>query len=221
MTLTGVAAVTSGAVAVVLAWAGARKAVDPAGTAEGFARLGLDAPGRWARVVPVTELGTAGAVIVVPPAGAAAAIALLAVFTVVLVIAWRRPEPVPCACFSTARSEPVGPADIVRNLGLAALVSPALGGTTLPTAPEAVVGGGLVALVASATAAVRSASRARRGAGPPAEGSPAGSARTGAGHRSPRGGGARVVPGPPSIGGDNRRGSPDPRTSTPGRPGGG
>src|SRR5579885_1227581 len=116
--MAGIASAFAAVLAVVFAWAGVAKLARHADTALAFASLGLPAPLAWA--VPAAELAVAGVLLVRPPVGAAAALALLALFSLVLVRALARGEPVRCACFGARRAEVVSPGDVVRNGVLAA-----------------------------------------------------------------------------------------------------
>jgi uncharacterized membrane protein YphA (DoxX/SURF4 family) len=118
----------------VLLWAGVAKLSRPLGTAASFAGLGLPAPRVLSRAVPFAELATAAALVVAPRVGAVAALALLASFTVVLVVALRGGVEVGCACFGSARARPVSVHDVARNVGLAALAVVAIGAEE-PTVP--------------------------------------------------------------------------------------
>lgn len=109
--------------AVILAWAGAAKVVAPGETAASFAALGIRAARPLSRIVPVVELGLAGALVYGVPGAALAAVALLGAFTVVLARVLRSGLRVVCSCFGAARRDPVSSSDLARNalLGLLAL----------------------------------------------------------------------------------------------------
>jgi len=134
------------------------KLARPEATAETFTGLGLAAPRALARAVPAVELAAAVALLAQPRAGGIVALALLGAFSAVLGSALRRGSPVPCACFGATSSDPVGPADLVRNLLLAAL---AAGAVTAPgpgwPGPGAVVA--LGAFVALGAVAIRTTRR--------------------------------------------------------------
>jgi uncharacterized membrane protein YphA (DoxX/SURF4 family) len=146
-----VAASTALLLAGVLAWAAVGKLRDPAGTREGFDRLGLPAPGALARAVPVAELAVAGLLVVAPPWGGTAAFVLLAGFTAYLVDLVRSGRSVPCGCFGSSGQRPVSAVELVRNglllLGAAVVVS---SGDTLVIELAAVI----AVSAAAATAAV-------------------------------------------------------------------
>jgi len=119
--LTDLARVAAMVLAGVFAWAGVAKLWNRQATSRSFAGLGLPAPASLALVVPATELGVASALVAVPPLGAWAALALLVVFTVVIIRALATGVTVPCACFGSARSaRAVSSVDVVRNACLAA-----------------------------------------------------------------------------------------------------
>jgi hypothetical protein len=125
-----VAYATALVLAALFAWAGAAKLADRPRTAATFRAFGVPRPG-WVGVgLPVVELGLAAALVVLPRVGGAVAVALLAAFTAVLARAVRRGVEVGCACFGTARAEPVSSVEVARNLlwagaGGVALFAPA------------------------------------------------------------------------------------------------
>ncbi len=127
--------------AIVLAWSGVAKLRGLASTISAFERIGLPKPGLLGRAVPVAELAVAGALLVAPRLGALAAIALLVAFTGVLLTIIRSGRSISCGCFGSTNAEPVGPADIVRNIGLLFAAAVALGATDLvrPDLPALVV----------------------------------------------------------------------------------
>lgn len=84
---------------------------------------GLGAPSWTVPIVPWFEL-VVGALLVVQvarPLMAAIAIALLAVFTVMIVGRIREGQRPPCACFGAWSAKPIGAGHVVRNLALIAL----------------------------------------------------------------------------------------------------
>jgi uncharacterized membrane protein YphA (DoxX/SURF4 family) len=88
----------------------------------------LGAPPWSVPVVPWVELAV-GALLVVQlarPLVALVAVALIAVFTVVLVVRLAQGRHPPCACFGRFSARPIGPWSVVRNvvlIGLAALAA--------------------------------------------------------------------------------------------------
>jgi uncharacterized membrane protein YphA (DoxX/SURF4 family) len=139
--------------AAVFVAAAAGKIARPASTASAFRALKIPAPDLLARLVPLAELVVAVLLVAVPPAGGVAALALLAAFTVVLVVALRAGIRAPCRCFGGVREVPPSGSDVLRNAMLAGLALAALGagGPGIPSAAAfglvgAVVGGGVVAL---------------------------------------------------------------------------
>lgn len=130
----------------------------PGGLGRTVAELGI-VPRRLTGAVAaaVVAAETAAAVLVWLPgtAGAVAfagAAALVAAFTVVLVVLIRRDEDVSCACFGASRT-PVGPAHLVRNgvllavCGLGTVAASAGAGPPLPPEPQAAFAAALVAAV--------------------------------------------------------------------------
>lgn len=105
--------------AVVFTWAAVAKLVNRADTVASWHAMGLPVPAALAFVVPVVELGCAVALIAIPAAGGIAALALLGLFTGVLLA--NRHKDLGCACFGRLTTRPVTGADVVRNGVLAAL----------------------------------------------------------------------------------------------------
>ena len=134
--------------AAVFVWASAAKLIDHRATPAAFASLGVPAAGPAAVAVPVAELGVASLLVARPDVGAALALALLALFTLVVVRGVLAGSPAGCACFGAHRVEPVGPADVIRN-GLLAAIAAVATGTARLVRPGAVavaaVAAGLVA----------------------------------------------------------------------------
>ena len=117
------------ALAAVLAWAGAAKAVAPQRTKRTFAGLGL--PAWLATIVPAVELALAAGLVIAPGVAAWAALAMLVAFTALLARVVARGEAVACGCFGSARPEPVSAVDLVRNaLLIVTAAAVALGATT-------------------------------------------------------------------------------------------
>lgn len=115
------------ALAVVFAWSSVAKATRPAATVTSFRGLGVPAPVIAARLVPVVEAGLAVALVAAPRAAAWCALALLTVFTAVIVRAVAAGVDVPCACFGGGTGRVVSPRDVVRNAVLAAAAIVATG----------------------------------------------------------------------------------------------
>lgn len=146
------------ALAVVLAISGVAKLLDRQGTADALADFGV--PARLARVaplLPVAELGLAGALLVPVTArwGAVGALVLLAVFSLAIaanLLRGRRPD---CNCFGRLGGGPIGARTLVRNgvlMGVALLG--AIPDAATPrelvdgvNAPTAIAVAGAVALV--------------------------------------------------------------------------
>jgi len=115
-----VAYATALVLAALFAWAGAAKLADRRRTATTFAAFGLPAPRLLSTVVPLAELALAAALVVVPRLGALAALVLLVAFTIILLRALARGVQVGCACFGSARAEPVSSVEVLRNVFMAA-----------------------------------------------------------------------------------------------------
>lgn len=150
----------------VFAAAGVAKGRRAAYTTATFRALRLPAPAALARAVPAAELVLAVMLVLAPSAGGIAALVLLAGFSLVLARALRRGEQVACGCFGTAGTQPVGPADLIRNgllalLALAAVTAPALG-PSVPSLPAllAVTTAAMIGLVVLALVRVRLATGA-------------------------------------------------------------
>jgi hypothetical protein len=96
---------------------GARRALVDFGIPERFAIPG-------AVLLPLAELGVAGALLVGPWArpGAAGALALLVVFSVAVVLNLAAGREMDCHCFGQLHSSPIGAATLVRN-GLLGVLS--------------------------------------------------------------------------------------------------
>lgn len=127
------------AAAVVLAgvftWAGAAKLAKPAATAAVLRAFGLPAAGILARGVPAVELALAGLLVVRPRAGGLAALALLALFSGLLMTRLARgARTVACGCFGGSRSTGAA-VELVRNGLLVGLAATALGAPT-PVGPQ-------------------------------------------------------------------------------------
>lgn len=164
------------ALAAVLALAAWSKARDLAGTAASFRGLRLPAPALLAIAVPAVEALTAAALVVRPALAAWVALALLVAFTVVIGRAMARGDDVPCACFGSGATRPVGAGDLVRNAGLASLAVLASGagsGSALwPSSTAAVAVAAAVSVGAAALGLLRPGNRwlsggARTGRGRP------------------------------------------------------
>lgn len=89
---------------------------------------GLGVPGPVAVVVPYVELavGALAAVRLAEPWPAAAALALLVVFTALILALLAKGRRPPCACFGAWSAKPIGAWHVARNAALAALAVAAL-----------------------------------------------------------------------------------------------
>jgi hypothetical protein len=146
------------ALAAVFVRAGVAKGLRPRDTAAGFAALGVPAPEAAARGVPVAELVLAVMLLANPRPGGVAALALLAVFSVLLGGAVRRGVTGGCNCFGAARLEPVSGVDVVRN-GLLAVLAVAALGAPGPTVPHPLAAAAAVAAVAAGALALHTVRR--------------------------------------------------------------
>jgi len=138
----GVGTILAVVSAVVWALAAGGKVVRHRETTAAFAGLGIGAPGAVAVAVPAAELAVAVVLLVRPVVGGVLALALLGVFTTVIVRALLRGVDTGCGCFGERRPSPLGPADVVRNGLLAAFAALATGAHTLisPSAGDIVIG---------------------------------------------------------------------------------
>jgi hypothetical protein len=151
MSAAGLGTVMAAASAVVWALAAAGKLTHRAETESAFAGLGLRPASALSVSVPVVELAVAGVLLWRPQIGAAMALALLAVFTAVIVRALARGVQTGCGCFGSRRPSALGPADVVRNALLAAFAVLATGARrlTAPSAGDVAVGVVLVVVAAA------------------------------------------------------------------------
>ena len=151
MSAAGLGTVMAVVSAVVWALAAVGKGLHRAETADAFAGLGLPRAPVLAVAVPVTELATAAMLLWRPAVGAIVGLVLLAVFTGVIVRALARGVETGCGCFGARQVSPLGPADVVRNLLLAAFAVLAAGAHRLtgPSAGDVLVGVALVFVAAT------------------------------------------------------------------------
>ena len=129
--MAGLEAAAALVLGAVFAWAGTAKLARRQATAASFAALRVPAPRSMAVVVPLAELALAAALLAAPALGAWGAVVLLLAFTAVLARAVVRGVDAPCACFGSARPEPVSTTEIVRNGGLIALAVIATGASAI------------------------------------------------------------------------------------------
>jgi len=141
----------------LFAWAGASKLVARGRTTQTFAAFGLPAPGVLGTVLPVAELALAIGLIAVPGVAAYIALGLLAAFTTFLVRAARAGSEVGCGCFGSARAEPLGVVEVLRNglMAGAALTASFATGPRVPGLDAVLVVSTPAALAAVALAALR------------------------------------------------------------------
>jgi len=111
--------VAAAGLAVVFVRAGVAKLNRPGPTTRAFAAMSLPAPGVLARAVPIVELALAVGLIASPRVGGAAALALVAVFSAVLLR--NVGTETGCGCFGAAHTHPISRADLIRNATLATL----------------------------------------------------------------------------------------------------
>lgn len=116
----GMGVIASVALALVFASAGFGKLARRPVVRDGFAGLGLPAPGLLAVLVPTFELCLAATLVLAPLVGGVAALVTLAAFSAVLVRALGRGG-AGCACFGSVRADRVAWHDLARNAGLALL----------------------------------------------------------------------------------------------------
>ena len=148
----------------LFAWAGAAKLAARERTRDSFAAFGLPSPGLLAVALPVGELALALGLLTVPAVASFVALGLLAAFTTFVVRAARGGAEVGCGCFGSARAEPVGAVEVVRN-GLMAAAALAASFATGPVVPG--VGAVLVVTVAAALGGLTLTGLRRRPTGLP------------------------------------------------------
>lgn len=163
MTASGIGYVAALVVAATFAVAASSKLRDPAGTARDFDALGLPRPRTFALFVPIAELSVVALLVIVPAGGAVGALVTLAFFTTFLLGRLRAGIVAPCACFGSARRDPLSGLEIARNLGLMGLAAAALATDrpVRPTALDVVVVGVPVALAVLALGTARRRRRTR------------------------------------------------------------
>ena len=145
--------------AALFAWAAIAKLSSPGRTRQTFAAFGLPAPRVLGAALPVAELALAVGLVALPAVAAYVALGLLAAFTTFLVRAARGGADVGCGCFGSARAEPVGRVELLRNglMACAALVASFATEPRIPS-PSAV----LLVLAATAVASLGLAALRRR-----------------------------------------------------------
>ncbi len=126
MSLSAVGSATAIVLALLFVAAAAAKLRDRSATATSFAALGVPAPSTMALVVPAGEIVVALALVLVPAVGSVAAVASLAFFTAFVAARLREGVRAPCACFGAVTAHPLGPGDLLRNVGLLVLAGLAL-----------------------------------------------------------------------------------------------
>lgn len=136
--------------AAVFMWAAVAKARNLEATIASFRGLGLPGPAVLARTVLAVEAALALGLVIRPVVAAWPAVALLALFTIVVARAVARGAQVRCACFGSTSTRAVSSVELIRNAGListAVVASGAGTGTALaPTIPALVIVTILVAL---------------------------------------------------------------------------
>lgn len=153
--MSGVASALAWVLAGVLGWTGVAKLRRPGRTAAAFAALGLPGAAALAVAVPVAEVVTAVALVTFPPLGGAAALVLLGLFTAFLTSRLRDGGTVDCACFGSARAEPLTAAALLRNgLLMAAAGVAGLAGVRGVPPPEAIVAAGTAAVIGALAVAL-------------------------------------------------------------------
>jgi len=160
--VSGAASLAAVIVAIVFAWAAIAKAIRHGPTVTAFAALGVPAPALLATLVPIGELGIAGTLVVRPDIGGALALAALAAFTLVVIRAVLAGSSTGCGCFGSPRSQPVSPADVVRNGILAAFAAVATGTRSLQRPGAGALAGVAAGVVVAIGVMVLSSARLRR-----------------------------------------------------------
>jgi hypothetical protein len=151
MSAAGLGTVMAVASALVWGLAAGGKALHRQETAAAFAGLGLPGAPVLAVGVPLAELATAALLLWRPEVGGAVGIALLAVFTAVIVRALARGADTGCGCFGARSPSPLGPADVVRNALLAAFAVIATGAHRLVAPSAGDVAAGVVVVMVAVT----------------------------------------------------------------------
>jgi hypothetical protein len=163
MTAAGIGYTAAVVVAAVFAVAAAVKLSDLTATASAFEALGVPRPPVAAAFVPVAELSVTALLLIVPAAGALGALVTLAFFTTFLVGRLRAGVRAPCACFGSARRDPLSAVEVARNVGLMVLAAVALAADR-PARPTAADVAAVLVPVSLGALALRVA-RSRVGAG--------------------------------------------------------
>lgn len=135
MSASGIGYTAAVVLAAVFVVAALTKLREPLATARDFEGLGLPRARTMAVFVPVAELSVATLLLLVPPAGAIGALVTLAFFTTFLVGRLRAGVHAPCACFGSARRDPLSGLEVARNVGFAVLAAVALA-TDRPVRPS-------------------------------------------------------------------------------------
>lgn len=115
-------------VGFIVMWAGATKLISGGAWRDSVAASGV--PTRVLQTLPFVEV-VLGALTVVRwgvPVAPLLLAALLALFTLWILVVMRREVVPPCACFGSRASEPVGWKHVVRNVALLALAGIAAAG---------------------------------------------------------------------------------------------
>lgn len=131
----------------LFAWAGVAKLSSPHRTRQTFTAFGLPAPRVLGTALPLAELALAVGLVAFPAVASYVALGLLVGFTTFLVRAVQGGTDVGCGCFGSARAEPVGMVELLRNV-LMACAAVAASFATAPTVPNP----GAVLVVLTATA---------------------------------------------------------------------
>ena len=120
--------------AALFAWAAIAKLSSPGRTRQTFEDFGLPAPRVLGAALPAAELALAVGLVTLPAVASYVALGLLAAFTTFLVRAARGGSDVGCGCFGSARAEPVGRVELLRNalMSGAALVASFAPSPTIP-----------------------------------------------------------------------------------------
>ncbi|MGH1503304.1 MAG: MauE/DoxX family redox-associated membrane protein [Acidimicrobiales bacterium] len=148
--LAGLGTVAAVGLAAMFLWSATSKLRDLPGTAQAFGRIGLPRPTALAPVVVAAEFAVAFALLAAPVVGAIAAVGLLVAFTGTLIGMIRSGRALSCGCFGADHDEPVGLADVARNVGLlvAALLPATTGGMTMPALADLVAASAAVVTAA-------------------------------------------------------------------------
>jgi len=154
----GAATAAAVALGVTFSWAAVAKTRHRSATLVAFRELGLPAPRGLTTAVPAAEVGATAMLLARPAVGGTMSLALLGVFTVVMVRGLAAGVRTGCGCFGQASaSRPLAAADVARNglLGALAVIATGASRPVFPSSWDVVVIAGAVLAGAGALAVLR------------------------------------------------------------------